>query len=128
GSKAQIQVLEESLKLRMAEQVLASIEASGSPGSGSDSEERAVRARLLELREQLTAKRQRVEQLEEEARRHEAQRPTTKLYRLHSEDHHMTYSDAQYERLWARQRTSPGRILARGGRSRVWSAEPAARR
>src|SRR5262249_3040777 len=106
------------------EQVLASIEAkSGSSGSASDSDERAVRARLLELREQLTAKRQRVEQLEEEARRHEAQRPTTKLYRLHSESHHMTYSEAEYERLWARQRTSPVRILTSGGLSWWWYAD-----
>ena len=139
AAKAQLDVLRGTLDLRVTEQTLARVEReiAGEAqmaadvdrsrlrmrGLSTDIDVRALRARLNKMREALTAKKDRARYLEQQTRDEDAHRPTTIVYRLHSEEHHVTYSERQYAQLSAAQQTVPVRITRSNGMSWWWYSD-----
>jgi 5-methylcytosine-specific restriction endonuclease McrA len=134
AASADLEAVHVSVELRLAEQARNRLEERGDLEADSASShvfgllrrgsttERASASRRLvaELREKLTAKRERAAELEREARQYESMRPRNISFRLHSEHHHTTYSENQYARMWESQRTRPVLVTTLGGLSWWW--------
>jgi len=86
----------------------------------------AVRRRLARKHAEVQAKRIRTEALEREAREPSGSGHRTTVYRLHSADHYLSWSEGQYEHLSGVQRTTPVWLTTRNGlrwwwyRDRFW--------
>jgi hypothetical protein len=135
-SKAQVEVLQDALELRMVEQVLAGLErdlAAGKPVPGKRRrlpgrasrrlDPSAVRSHLNELYARLAAKKERAHELERQAQAHEGTLPMARHYRLHSTTTHATYSMEQYQQLEVEQRDTPVRIADVDGLTWWWFSD-----
>ena len=130
--RAQLEVLQATLELRLAEQVLKDMERDlvREPSSSSQRRRRLLRrgrtatterdvkalhGRLARMREELGASRARARVLEQQAHDDSAQRPMTRVYRLHSPHHHVTYSEREYARLSTSQLATPMLVAKSNG-------------
>ena len=102
----ELRLAEEALK-RLAEQELAEETSGGDPhGHGLFRRNGRAHARTEDarrmvghVRERLAAQRARAKELEQQIQDFEAVRPHHTSYRLHSSQHHETYSANQFERM-----------------------------
>ena len=132
AASAELEIVHISVELRLAEDALKRMEersgdARDAPhGLGrlrhASPAEREGEARrtVAELRNRLGAERERAKALDQRAREHEATRPLNISYRLHSEQHHTTYSERQFVRMSESQRTRPVLVTTRGALSWWW--------
>ncbi len=123
----ELRLAEEALK-RLAEQELAEETSGGDPhGHGLFRRNGRAHARTEDarrmvghVRERLAAQRARAKELEQQIQDFEAVRPHHTSYRLHSSQHHETYSANQFERMAKAQRTRPVLVTSRGRLSWWW--------
>jgi hypothetical protein len=133
AASAELEAAHVSLELRLAEETLKRLGERSDRDVGALASHRfgfrrhdpaAVReahARMVtELRDRLRGQRARVKEIEHAAQEHEARRPHNTWYRLHSAQHHATYSEAQFERMAEAQQAQPVPVTRVGGRRWWW--------
>ena len=133
AASAELEAVHVSVELRLAEEALKRLDDPSAGGAGATSTRlfgfrrhhstaaREAHARsVAELRDRLHAQRAHVQELERAVQELDATRPHNTWYRLHSEQHHTTYSVAQFERMAATQRARPVLLTRTGGRSWWW--------
>jgi hypothetical protein len=133
AGSAELEVVHASVELRLAEEALRRLEERrddeigtahshvfGLMRHGSTVDLDAAARSVTELREKLAAKRERAQDLDQRVRERAAARPRNTSYRLHSEHHHATYSETQFERLFTSQRTRPVLVTTLRGVSWWW--------
>ena len=129
---AELQVAHVSIELRLAEDALKRIEERSdreSPRSSlkfgllrrSWAAERDNHDRMVaDLRDRLTAARARAQNLARRVQEHEPTRTQNTWYRLHSAEHHGTYSEPEFETMSAKQRIRPVLVTSVGGLTWWW--------
>jgi 5-methylcytosine-specific restriction endonuclease McrA len=132
AASAELEAAHVSVELRLAEEALKRLEERNGDerdaphGLGrlrhtSHAEREADARRMVaELRDRLGAERERARELDQRAREHEARRQLNVSYRLHSEQHHTTYSEPRFMRMSQSQRTRPVLVTTRGSLSWWW--------
>ena len=99
---------------------------SGRRPQALEKEVEAVQRRLARMHAEVQAKRIRTEALERDAQAPSGPGRRTTVYRLHSADHYLSWSEGQYEHLSGVQRTTPVWLTTRNGlrwwwyRDRFW--------
>lgn len=137
-AKAELEMLEAQRDVRFAAEALGQMERtvrgveSWSVNSrrgrfrrrGARSLEReteTVRAHLAAKQDELTAKVERLNHVEQRAREHDAAcRNVTMIFRLHSGEHHLDCSAARFERFSASQLERPVQVARKDGQGWWW--------
>ena len=135
-AQAELEVLEAQRDVRLAAEALGQMERTFARGvesvgsgrglfrrRGAGSLEReieTVRAHLAARRNELTAKQERLDGVEQSARERDAARRSATVFRLHSGQHHLDCSAARFERLSASQLELPVQVARKDSQGWWW--------
>jgi len=135
-AQAELEVLEAQRDVRLAAEALGQMERTLARGvesvssgrglfrrRGAGSLEReieTVRAHLAARRNELTAKQERLDGVEQSARERDAARRSATVFRLHSGQHHLDCSAARFERLSASQLELPVQVARKDSQGWWW--------
>lgn len=130
-AEAEVDVFEVMAEMRLLTRVLSDMERADGVATGpadraaslAGSNEREienVRVHLNARRDELQRKREHLSRLEVKARELDARRRKARMFRLHSADHYVDYSESRYELLHGSQRARPILVSRSGGRRWWW--------
>jgi len=135
-AQAELEVLEAQRDVRLAAEALGQMERTFARGvesvgsgrglfrrRGAGSLEREiekVRAHLAARRDELTAKQERSNRVEQSVRERDAARRSATVFRLHSGQHHLDCSAARFDRLSASQLELPVQVARKDSQGWWW--------
>jgi hypothetical protein len=135
SARAELDIVHVTMELRLAEDALKRMEERRLAEDTADETSHGFRFRrnvggagpeararrmVTELRDRLGAERVRASEIDRQLQDFEETRPHHTSYRLHSPQHHATYSESQFERMAKSQRTRPVLVTTLGGLSWWW--------